>query len=234
MFATDRDLLVIEPHLFRDLGFLGQRVLSASGDVSGTVLSLTTPGASFAGAGVQPGHVLLLAGVACEVVDVPAPSQATVSLIRAARDGPPVAPAPGVGVSVESWTFGPQIGIVHEQLLRVMGVGVSLEAPSESQIIGPEGLATLEALGTLHVLYAAAGALSHAASPLGGAGGDVPGMVRPRASTSPRAPGPRRGRRPRRHAPARREPGAPGVRRAHRARGLGPRARGPRCGGASC
>ncbi|MCC6284201.1 MAG: hypothetical protein IT439_02690 [Phycisphaerales bacterium] len=167
MFATDRDLLVIEPHLFRDLGFLGQRVLSASGDVSGTVLSLTTPGASFVGAGVQSGHVLLLAGVACEVVDVSAPSQATVSLIRAARDGTPVAPAPGVGVSVEAWTFGPQIGIVHEQLLRVMGVGVSPEAPSESQIIAPEGLATLEALGTLHVLYAAAGALSHAASPLG-------------------------------------------------------------------
>lgn len=168
MFASDRDLLVIEPHLFRDLGFLGQRVLSAQGDVAGTTFTLTTPGASLTSAGVQPGHVLLLGGVACEVVAVLGATQASVSLIRASREGSLVAPAPGTGVSIEAWTFGPQIGVVHEQLLRVMGIGTAAGAPTESQIVAPESLAALEALGTLHILYAAAGALSHAASPLSG------------------------------------------------------------------
>jgi len=40
MFASDRDLLVLEPALLRDVSWNGQRVLSTTGVLNGTTLAI--------------------------------------------------------------------------------------------------------------------------------------------------------------------------------------------------
>ncbi|MFG0260543.1 MAG: hypothetical protein ACF8LK_09355 [Phycisphaerales bacterium JB041] len=47
MFATDRDLLVLEPSLVRDIGWVGQRLARGSGDIAGTTLTMTVQDVGF-------------------------------------------------------------------------------------------------------------------------------------------------------------------------------------------
>ncbi len=49
MFALDRDLLALEPNLFRDAAWAGQRVVSGVGDVAGETLTLLTQDVDFEG-----------------------------------------------------------------------------------------------------------------------------------------------------------------------------------------
>ena len=42
MFAQDRDLLALDPNLFRDVAWSGQRLVSGVGNISGTTLTLTS------------------------------------------------------------------------------------------------------------------------------------------------------------------------------------------------
>src|SRR5262245_23969953 len=120
MFTTDRDLLVLEPNVFRDAGWVGQRLLSTTGSVSGTTMTLVS--GSFATAGIQPGHVLIYDAMAIEVISVTSATVATVSLLRAKLSDPSI-PPPALGVKpVACWTFRPQIALVHAQVLRMLGI----------------------------------------------------------------------------------------------------------------
>lgn len=167
MFTTDRDLLVLEPNVFRDAGWIGQRLLQGVGSVSGATLTLTS--GDLAAPGIAPGHVLIYETVACEVVAVLGATSATVSLLRA-RPGDPVIPPPALGAKgVTCWTFRPQAGLVHSQLLRMLGIEPDAApgaAVTEGSILNPGALAPAEALGTLHLVYSAAAALTGADSAL--------------------------------------------------------------------
>lgn len=173
MFITDRDLLVLEPNLFREVGWLGQRVLDGTCSISGA--TLTVPGSVDLGAlGITAGHVVLVSGLPLEVLARPSSTTLTVSRVRA--DTADAALAPGnapSGTPVQCWTFRPQIALVHAQVLRLLGVEpaeggqggpVVAGQLAESQVVRPRSLWVLEALLALHQIYSAAAGLS------GGAG----------------------------------------------------------------
>lgn len=167
MFTADRDLLVLEPNVFRDAGWVGQRLLATTGSVSGTTLTIAS--GSFTAAGIAPGHVLVYDAIALEVLAVGSATAATVSILRA-RTSDPAIPPPALGTKgVACWTFRPQIALVHSQVLRMLGI--EPDAPpeamvSEASIVNPATLALAESLGALHLVYSAAAALSQADSAL--------------------------------------------------------------------
>ncbi|MBC7773542.1 MAG: hypothetical protein H7210_13685, partial [Pyrinomonadaceae bacterium] len=116
MFANDRDLLLLEPNLFRDLAWVGQRLLVTTGSVSGSVLTLIS--GDFNSVGIGFGCVALYDATPTEITNIAAANAATVSLIRADPAGAIVPPlALGIKPVIVS-TFRPQLALVHHQVLR--------------------------------------------------------------------------------------------------------------------
>jgi hypothetical protein len=170
MFATDRDLLVLEPRLLREVAWVGQRVYanaSVAVDAGGT--GVTDGAGPFESFGIGVGSVLLLNDLVVEIVDVPGPTQATISLVRGSRDGEAI-PASSLGATakMDVDTFVPQIELVHRQVLRGLGLAPGVTeiggAPAEDRVVNVEAMADLEALGALHLIYAAATPLASEAS----------------------------------------------------------------------
>ncbi|MBL8760367.1 MAG: hypothetical protein JNL50_03610 [Phycisphaerae bacterium] len=162
MFATDRDLLAIEPNVFNEVSWVGQRLVKGTGDVDDGVLTLTTFDRDFVVAGVDAGHVVLVSNVAYEVLERVSATEVAVSRLRASVDGAAIWPADVVGAGVEVRTFGPQVGVTHDLVLRLLGIEGSAtpEGLGESAVVNGAALARVEALGALHLVYAAAGSLS--------------------------------------------------------------------------
>lgn len=155
MFALDRDLLVLEPALLRDAAWAGQRTLSVNATLTGSALTLAA--GSFADAGVAPGDIALFDGLAIEFTEIGSPTAATVSLLRARRDGPVVPPPPGTNRPLRVYSFAPQRELVHRAVLVMAGVDPEGSGPlTEASITNPGDLVRLEALGTLELIYAAA------------------------------------------------------------------------------
>jgi len=156
-FATDRDLLVLEPSVFERVAWVGQRRSAGTGNVMGSVLTATQSDAAFDAAGIGAGSVVLIGGVAHEVLSVDSASAMAVSRLRDGADdaGIPAADAAGVGFAV--WTFGPQIEDVHRRLLRMLGLD-DPDGPGAGGVTNPEDLRGLEAMGALHLVYAGASA----------------------------------------------------------------------------
>jgi len=169
MFATDRDLLLLEPNLFRDASWIGQRLLASSGSLVGSLLTLIS--GDFGSVGIVPGHVLLYDATPTEIIGVTAGNKVTISLVRSDPAGP-VIPPPSTGTKpVIVSTFGPQLAVAHHQILRMLGLEPSTTAGegrlTETSIVNPRSLWLVEALGALYFIYSAAAALSGPASPLG-------------------------------------------------------------------
>lgn len=157
MFAKDRDLLIIEPGLFREVLWNGQRLLSGTGDLTGTTLTLTD--GSFMDGGISAGHVVLIDSVPMEVVSVQNATAATVSIMRSDVLSNVVPGKDATGAVVEVFTFGPQIGIVHRQIMSMVGIDVDdPEGLGDSAVTNPGSMVVLESLGALHLIYASAGA----------------------------------------------------------------------------
>lgn len=159
MFSKDRDLVVHEPGLMRDVGWAGQRRLSVLGSLSGTQLTIAS--GSFVDAGIGAGHVVVFDGVTLEVVGVDSASVATVSLVRGDVSGAAVAGIDASNRGVVVYDFSPQRAIVHRQVLGMLGIDAIGEAGfgiDESMVTNPGALTRLEALGTLHLIYAGASA----------------------------------------------------------------------------
>lgn len=169
MFATDRDLLVLEPSLVRDIGWVGQRLAKGSGDIAGMTLTMTSQDVGFDEAGVDAGGVVVAGGVVYEIVERLGAGTLTISRMRGSTDGPVLRPSPVNGVSVEVPTFGPQLAMVHGQVLRMLGIepdgAADVGAVTESSITDPGALVLLESLGALHLVFAAAAALASDNSP---------------------------------------------------------------------
>ena len=160
MFAADRDLLVLEPNLFRDVSWLGQRLFTGTCNLSGT--TLTASAADFTALGVEAGHVVVVDGASLEVVARVNTTTLNVSRPRATLDGPSIAPIPGTGRALTITTFAPQLGIVHRQVLAMLGLldaptTAEPEALTEAMVVNPRELRLLEALGVLHLVFASLG-----------------------------------------------------------------------------
>lgn len=157
MFASDRDLLVFEPALLRDVGWAGQRVLSATGSLSGSTLTIAT--GSFVDADVGAGSVVLFDGLVIEALARLSATQVTVSLMRSRSDGSALPPPGGTSRPVAVYSFKPQIEIVHRQVLAMVGLDADGEGlDGASAVTNPGALVQLEVFGALHLIYAAAGA----------------------------------------------------------------------------
>jgi hypothetical protein len=171
--ATDRDLLIFEPDLFRDAAFIGQRLVSATGAISGTTLTISAHDVDLVAAGVTAGHVALVDGAPYEVIERLSATTATISRLRGAKTDPAIPPSPVTGKPTTIHTFAPQIAMIEHQVLRMLGIEPSLTpealgdpaAVTAASIKNPEALNRAVSLGTLHLVFAAAAAVSPPDSP---------------------------------------------------------------------
>ncbi len=159
-FSTDRDLLVIEPNVFRDVPVVGQqRLKTTDGVVSGVML--TSASADFVMGQVDTGGVVLVAGEPLEVLSRIDSNTLTVSKLRTNAADASIPPGDGSGLEVIVRTYAPQAAVVHENLLRLMGI--ETDDPennlTENSVISRHVAAHLEALGTLERVYEGAAAL---------------------------------------------------------------------------
>ncbi|MGD9791803.1 MAG: hypothetical protein AB7K52_16075 [Phycisphaerales bacterium] len=167
-FAADRDLLVLEPQLFRDVAWAGQRLAAGTASISGT--TLTASGAiDFAAQAVTTGHVALVDGVPVEVITRVSTTQLTVSRPRASLDDAAVPPTTVTNKPLAVWTFLPQIQLAHDHILRMLGIEpgdagnpATPDALTEAAVMNPRSLRLVEALAALHTIFAAASAVSSA------------------------------------------------------------------------
>jgi hypothetical protein len=110
--------------------------------------------------------VVVLGGVPLEVTAVTSGTGLEVSRLRASVDDAVLPPGDGSGVSFTLVSFAPQLAIVHRQLLGMLGLDRP-DGPGEEVVVDASTLAHAEALGALHLVYAAASALSGPSSALG-------------------------------------------------------------------
>lgn len=161
-FATDRDLIVLEPGLHNDVAWTAQRLVSVN-DASITNNALTTSKADFEQSGVDAGHIAVIAGVTLEVVERLGPGTLLVSMVRADASGEALPTLPSLSGTLTIHTFAPQIELTHRELLRRAGVAPAGEpndtgAISEEMIIGGASLRSVEALGALRLVFSSAAA----------------------------------------------------------------------------
>jgi hypothetical protein len=159
-FSTDRDLLAIEPAVFEDVPFTAQQRLNVTdGSVTGT--TLTSAVADFVTAQVGQGSVLLIGGVAYEVLAQIDANTLTISLPRSSTDDSAIPGGDGTLLGVTARTFAPQAKLVHDGLLQM--IGIEPEDPdaeiTESAILSLSRLAQVEAVGTLERVYSGAASL---------------------------------------------------------------------------
>ena len=159
-FATDRDLLVLEPLLFRDVGWSAQTLIDVA-DVTVTGAVAQSLSSGFSVAGVKAGMVAVLDGAPVEVLEVTSPTTLTVSRLRPVGDETAIPPRAGTGLSMVIATFGPQLELVHAQTLRSLGIEPSdaSAVPSESDIVNPAAVALVESLGALHLILSSSAAM---------------------------------------------------------------------------
>lgn len=159
-YATDTDLLHWEPALFKDATLPSQTLIAGTAAVTGTAVTIAA--GSFTTAGIVAGHVLTLGTPLEGSFPIVAVSSATVLSVSVLydrltpddTDTPPRPIGSGTNVPYTIKTFLPQIGIVSEMLRRV------LEVSDAAQILNPLALRRSAALGTLQMLYSAAGAIA--------------------------------------------------------------------------
>lgn len=162
MLVTNRDLLVLEPRVFNDLGWIGQRLHRATDAtmIAGGV-GVTDASAPFAGLGIDAGHVLVINGTPVEIASVDSPTQATISVVRAAVTDTPIPARALTGtVTIECFTFAPQIAQAHERIIRGLGLALGPTAEGgaigEDRIVNAGDVARVIAMGAMHLIMAAA------------------------------------------------------------------------------
>lgn len=174
-FSTDRDLLTLEPNLFRDVAWSAQTRLTAS-DASLTSTTLTSASSNFAAAKIAPGMVALVNDAPLEIVSVDSDTTLTISRLRDAADDDPIPALPvASGGVLRIATFGPQREIIHRQLLAALGLHpapppgdeeADSPRPHAGNVVNTFDLALIESLGALHLILSSAAALVGEASTL--------------------------------------------------------------------
>ncbi|MBX3385657.1 MAG: hypothetical protein KF768_03720 [Phycisphaeraceae bacterium] len=156
MPATDRDLLVLEPLLFRDVGFAATMIARGTGSLNAGLLTIS--GLNLPALGITTGHVAIIDGLPVEVLATSG-SGVTVSLLRPTDASPPINPGNQTSKPASISSFVPHIRAVHDQLIRDFGLDPASAAlaPSaiESSITNPEALTRASALGALALIWGA-------------------------------------------------------------------------------
>lgn len=169
MLTTDVDLLRLDPSLFRDVVWLGQRLTRGTVSIVGTTLTAVGADVPFDAAGVAPGHVCTVDGASYEVVERTGPTTLTLSRVRPPGESGALPPAPVTNRLMHVVTFAPQRAIAHRQVMRLFGIDPEWAAPGEptlASVLNPGSLVRLEAMAALHAIYAAAGASAGAGTDL--------------------------------------------------------------------
>lgn len=164
MLATDRDILFLEPHIFRDTIWLSQRLCRGTVSINENTLDASVLDVEFDVAGVGKGHVITVAGVPYEVADVPDSTQLTISRLRFDDDDPGARPSPVTNAEAYVMTFRPQLSLVERQIYLMAGLDpdnapdpvIGPRQPTPSQITNPVSLRHLNVLGALHLIFTAA------------------------------------------------------------------------------
>lgn len=162
--TTDRDLLVLEPGLFRDISFLGQQTFRGQVSLASGVLTAVT--GSFADSQVEAGHIVLVDDRPLEILERTGSTTALISLPRASVDSPAIIPPDFSARAAVITTFAPQIALIHAQMLRLLDLDHP-SGPDESAITNPADFRAIVRLGALHLIHSAAAALLGADSPAG-------------------------------------------------------------------
>lgn len=158
-FSTDRDMLVLEPNLFRDVTFAGQRVTEGSDGilVNGVLRSAAS---DFELAGVDTGHVVVVENAAYEVVAQIDATTLAISRLRSRTDDAPIPPNDGTDLTFSITTFGPQIEIVHQQMMQLLEFETGLdEVALIDAVLNDEEVAQVESLGAMHMVMSGASSL---------------------------------------------------------------------------
>ncbi len=176
MFARDRDLIVLEPYLFRDMGWVAQRLVRGQASVAEGVLKFSGADADLRTIPVGAGSIVVVSGLALEVIEVLAEDRASVSRLRAGAGDPSIL-APEVPESdAFITTFAPQIAMAHRQVMRMAGIEPDAPAPlagraGEAAVTNGGALVLLEAYAALAAIFSgaatAAGPLSSASQKAG-------------------------------------------------------------------
>ena len=162
-------LMPLSQQLFREVAFLAQTLFRATLKVQSGQLVIIG-GGTFP-ASIQPGHVAMLGERPLEIVSITSSTSLTVSLTRAHAAGQVLVPADTADLPGSIATFDPQIGIIHQQILRMLGLEAArqtldADGPGESAVLNPADLSLVETLGSLHLIYSAAAAALTVDSPL--------------------------------------------------------------------
>jgi hypothetical protein len=152
-YSKDRDLLALEPKVFAEAAVPGQEKLRVNdGTVEGTELSSTT--ADFEAADVQAGNVVLVSGVAHEVVERVDEQTLTVSLVRGQENAEAIPGVQGSDLQVICQTFEPQAEAARRMLVRMLNLqGAAVEPAEEAIVVNVEAIRELETLGALKLIY---------------------------------------------------------------------------------
>ncbi|MBI1190681.1 MAG: hypothetical protein GC200_08400 [Tepidisphaera sp.] len=160
MFALDRDLLALEPTLFRDLQWAGQTL--AKGAMTSSALGMQFDiDIDLVQRDVRPGHVLVFNGVGYEVSFVLGATEVQITLPRDTLEAPAV--SAGVLGAGTGWivSFRAQLGVAHRNLLAMAGIDAdAAPAPgvvTEGEIVNWRSLRHIEALAGLNLIWTAAG-----------------------------------------------------------------------------
>jgi hypothetical protein len=167
MNVLDRDLLVLEPGLFRDVRWAGQVIARGAGEINETRISTEEPSVQW----VRLGMVTIIADTMYEVVDVS--SGIGLSVLRARASDLETWPLVSGPVNFAVLSFGPQIEQARQEVLGLLGLraGPSALGPGGRRVLGedalmdPGALKLLVSYGALRIIYAAAGTLLGDSSP---------------------------------------------------------------------
>jgi hypothetical protein len=154
-FSNDVDILKIEPALFGELHFPWLVEAAGTGaTLAGT--QLTTNETDFLALGVTPGQVIYLKSQsgspdgAYEIVSVDAPTQLTVSVLRANPTEVPVPPPSGTDVEWRISTFASRAEAVAEELAVYFGIGSDCDLES---VMNTEVLRQASTLAVISSIY---------------------------------------------------------------------------------
>ena len=175
MLAFDRDILALEPMIFRDTIWLSQRLCRGTVNVNEGAVDALTLDVEFDVAGVARGHVVTVAGTSYEILTVNDGTQLTVSRLRFSEVVAGAPPSPIAGVEAYVMTFRPQLSLVERQIYLMAGLDpdnapdpvVGPSQPTPAQITNPAALRHLNVLGALHIIFTAANFSSVPDSALG-------------------------------------------------------------------
>ena len=158
MFATDTDLLFLEPAIFKDLAYIGRLAMTCTAEVQDGFASLTDFDVTAEDAGIVPGDVVRIGGILLEVVAVNGPAQLVVRAPRVRGDTLATAISAIMSMSAQVVTFRAQRMIAARRMLHHAGVDPD-DAAVVARIANTKALADVVAVGALAIVYRTAGAL---------------------------------------------------------------------------